>query len=574
MNLTTERARRTSSARRPTCARCSPRSRSARRTPGSSTRPTRRPCRAGDRAEGAGLGAAEGAVRRSASSRRAPNKTDAQAFINKVLSKAGQSQLLASGFLPRSSPSRSRRRSRRMQRCAGSARRPSTSQRRSSRWRSSRCRSSRSSCTPRPGSCSTSSRTPSSRTRFDVSLKTSVARAGADPALRDADRLPARDAALSRARPLAVTLVELPLVLPPAVAGVGLLVAFGRVGLLGSSLDVLGISLPFTQSAVTVAVAFVASPLYIRQAIAAFEAIDPNLAAASRTLGAGAGPHVLPRRAAARARWADRRDSRSRSRAGSGSSARRSCSRAACSSVTQTLPLAIYAEFDRNFDATLAMSGVLVLISVVLLLALRIGLTWQASTSKRSPFLFGPSASAEPGRRERRSRSSGPPAPARRRCCARSPGSCGRAPGAISCGDDVWFDGVRGVSLRPTGARVGLVFQDYALFPHLTVRENIEYSRRHKADEYLERFAIGHLGRRPSGQVSRAASANGSPSRGPSPATPDVLLLDEPLSALDAHTKTRGARRAPAAPRRASACPCSSSPTTSRMRPRSRNGSV
>jgi len=61
--------------------------------------------------------------------------------------------------------------------------------------------------------------------------------------------------------------------------------------------------------------------------------------------------------------------------------------------VTQTLPLAIYAEFDRNFDATLAMSGVLVLFSIVLLLGLRIGLTWHRSPSKRSLYLFGPSAS-------------------------------------------------------------------------------------------------------------------------------------------------------------------------------------
>src|SRR5215469_10690864 len=65
---------------------------------------------------------------------------------------------------------------------------------------------------------------------------------------------------------LAVTLVELPLVLPPAVAGLGLLAALGRMGLLGSSLDFLGIHLPFTQNAVTVAVAYVASPLYIRAA--------------------------------------------------------------------------------------------------------------------------------------------------------------------------------------------------------------------------------------------------------------------------------------------------------------------
>src|SRR2546423_1130811 len=90
-------------------------------------------------------------------------------------------------------------------------------------------------------------------------------------------------------RTLALLLVELPLVLPPAVAGIGLLAAFGRVGLLGSSLRGLGITLPFTQAAVTLAVAFVASPLYVRTAIAAFEATDPNLAAASRTLGAGAG---------------------------------------------------------------------------------------------------------------------------------------------------------------------------------------------------------------------------------------------------------------------------------------------
>src|SRR5262249_61440915 len=57
--------------------------------------------------------------------------------------------------------------------------------------------------------------------------------------------------------------------------------------------------------------------------------------------------------------------------------------------VTQTLPLAIYAEFDQNFDATLAMSGVLVLISVALLLGLRIGLTWQRSSSNASASLFG-----------------------------------------------------------------------------------------------------------------------------------------------------------------------------------------
>ena len=74
-----------------------------------------------------------------------------------------------------------------------------------------------------------------------------------------------------RGRALVVTLVELPLVLPPAVAGVGLLAAFGTLGLLGDTLDALGVSIAFTQTAVVMAVAFVASPFYIRTAIAAFE---------------------------------------------------------------------------------------------------------------------------------------------------------------------------------------------------------------------------------------------------------------------------------------------------------------
>ena len=105
-------------------------------------------------------------------------------------------------------------------------------------------------------------------------------------ALRDADRVSARDPPLpgpfarGHARRAAARAAA-------AVAGIGLLAALGRYGLLGSTCDAFGLDFPFTQAAVTVAVAYVASPLYIRQAIAAFEATDPHLAAASRTLGAG-----------------------------------------------------------------------------------------------------------------------------------------------------------------------------------------------------------------------------------------------------------------------------------------------
>jgi molybdate transport system permease protein len=192
---------------------------------------------------------------------------------------------------------------------------------------------------------------------------------------------------------LAVTLVELPLVLPPAVAGVGLLAALGREGLLGSSLSALGITLPFTQTAVVIAVAYVASPLYVRQAIAAFEATDRRRTAASRTLGAG------PVRTFFRVELPLARGGLVAGLAlsfarGLGEFGATIMFAGSLQGVTQTLPLAIYAEFDQSFDTTLAMGGVLVLISALLLLTLRIALSWQRSPSSRSPSLFGISSSA------------------------------------------------------------------------------------------------------------------------------------------------------------------------------------
>jgi molybdate transport system permease protein len=89
-----------------------------------------------------------------------------------------------------------------------------------------------------------------------------------------------------RGRAIIDTLTDLPIVLPPAVAGLALLMAFGRKGVLGSYLDLFGIQLAFTTAAVILAQVFVASPFYIRQARASFEAVDPIFENAAKTLGA------------------------------------------------------------------------------------------------------------------------------------------------------------------------------------------------------------------------------------------------------------------------------------------------
>jgi molybdate transport system permease protein len=183
-----------------------------------------------------------------------------------------------------------------------------------------------------------------------------------------------------RGRTLLVTLVELPLVLPPAVAGIGLLAAFGRLGLLGGTLDALGIEIAFTKLAVVLAVSFVASPFYIRTAIAAFEAIDQDLVAASRTLGAGPGRTfgrvVLPLSSGGLGAGAALAFAR-----GLGEFGATIMFAGSLQGVTQTLSLAVYQEFDVDFDAALAIGGLLVVASALVLLAVKLVLAWRRSPS-------------------------------------------------------------------------------------------------------------------------------------------------------------------------------------------------
>ncbi|MCB9793157.1 MAG: molybdate ABC transporter permease subunit [Alphaproteobacteria bacterium] len=177
---------------------------------------------------------------------------------------------------------------------------------------------------------------------------------------------------LSRGRGagLAMTLIELPVVMPPAVLGVALLETFGRAGWLGPALGSAGISLPFTTAAVVLAQVIVGAPLYVLTAAAAFRAVEEDLLLVARTLGAGplrawwavavpaAAPGLL---SGAGLAWARALGEFGATLMFAGNLPGR----------TQTLPIAIYVSLERDMAEARALSVLLLLVAVALLLGLR-----------------------------------------------------------------------------------------------------------------------------------------------------------------------------------------------------------
>ncbi len=174
-----------------------------------------------------------------------------------------------------------------------------------------------------------------------------------------------------RGRELALTLVELPLVLPPAVAGIGLLVALGPQGLFGGALRAAHIELVLQTAGVVVALVFVSAPLFVRQAHAAFAALDRTHVEAALALGATrqgvflrvaipiARPALLAGLALA---WARAVGEFGATLMFAGS----------FPGVTQTVPLAIYERFATDLPGALALSAVLVIVSGVVLVSVKL----------------------------------------------------------------------------------------------------------------------------------------------------------------------------------------------------------
>jgi molybdate transport system permease protein len=367
----------------------------------------------------------------------------------------------------------------------------------------------------------------------------------------------------SPARGLVDGLLTLPLVLPPTVVGYFLLLIFGRQSAVGRVLEQIGMTVVFSWPATVIAATVVAFPLMYRTALGAFEQVSPNLLGAARTLGASewrilrsvilplARPGILAGTVLAFARAL-------------GEFGATLMFAGNIPGRTQTMPVAIFfaAEGGDFHGAMLwvSLTGALSLASIAALHYFGRPRRPRGKTPAPDPVSTPPIAAAPPARRsdlavDVRKRHAGFQLDVKFANAGRALGVLGasgsgksmtlRAIAGLENPDDgrivlngrVLFDSGARVSLSPAARRVGIVFQDHALFPHLTVRQNIafggqdprEWARVARVDDLLDRYPDELSG----GQQQRVALARALAMR------PDALLLDEPFSALDPHLRRR-----------------------------------
>lgn len=368
------------------------------------------------------------------------------------------------------------------------------------------------------------------------------------------------------------SLVLLPMVLPPTVGGVALLLAFGRRGLLGPWLeDTFGITLPFHMSGAVVAATFVAMPFLVISLEGALGGLRPRYEETAASLGASPVrvfctvtlPMVTPGLIAGAAlTWARALGEFGATITFAGN----------LPGTTQTLPLQVYLLLQDSPEAATSVSLLLLAIAMAVLVALR-G-RWMSAPGKRrdgppeplpdgvaAPELPQP-ASAEPAPPTERWSLHAEVSGFNRLTLDAEPGTTIAVVGPNGAGKTTLLRALLGLTPRahaelrlgdtdvtglpPHRRHVAWVPQDGALFPHMSALANTAYGprasgvpraeARRRAQEWLDRLGVGHLAhRRPAqvsgGQAGRVALARALAAR------PRLLLLDEPLAALDQTTR-------------------------------------
>jgi molybdate ABC transporter permease protein len=332
-----------------------------------------------------------------------------------------------------------------------------------------------------------------------------------------------------RGRTVLRAVVVLPVVMPPVVAGVGMLAAFGRRGIVGAFLyEHLGIQVTFTTWAAILAATFVSLPLAVLALEAGLRSLDERLEGAASTLGASRWyvirrvtlPMLSPQIAAALVlAWARALGEFGATITFAGNLQGR----------TQTLPLAVFERLQTDQGAAFALS--------VLLIAIALAVD---VTVRRDTFAATIAFTATPGETIALL---GPNGSGKTTLVAAVAGLMAVERGRIAMDAEVLEDTGLGVHVPPERRPVGVVFQDLLLFPHLSALENVAFplrargiaraAARARATALLDRLGVGdRAAARPralsGGQAQRVALARALA------AEPSLLLLDEPLSALDA----------------------------------------